>query len=298
MQRMIDLRLQLGTLAFTGFFNLFGLEFNASALNVDEDHSGTWAIIGDAGVWNDQAQLVRDSIRRADVSQLILPGDNLYFGTYESVWSHWSGFTFPLVAIGNHHDGYAKELAYFGLSSDHYSQSFGETLFLVLNSDREEGIHEQLSWLRTQLVGAEGRSVILIQHHPPYTISNFHHWREKRLFQKGLRSLVHEFRDRIRALIVGHDHIAALENVGGVPMIVSGAIWQTRASRNNDYVASDGMSVKTVWRYNDRDPYWVQLKLSDQGATAVASFIRAQDDLVSCVVKIAPSYEVVAGCER
>src|SRR4051794_15662267 len=84
----------------------------------------TFAVIGDAGKINSNADSVRESIQRQKVHRLILPGDNLYHKTYTKVWQAWRdlSMTFDVVAIGNHNDGYAEEVRYFDMPGEYYSK--------------------------------------------------------------------------------------------------------------------------------------------------------------------------------
>ena len=77
-----------------------------------------FAVVGDAGLWNSNSQSLLASIVKFETKKMVMPGDNIYSGTYEKAWTPWknAGITFDVVAIGNHHLGYANEVKYFGMS--------------------------------------------------------------------------------------------------------------------------------------------------------------------------------------
>src|SRR5687767_3277637 len=86
----------------------------------------SYAVIGDAGMWNENSKMVRDSIYRSSVKDLILPGDNLYNGKdYDTAWAPWKklGLNFAFVAIGNHNASYRSEIRYFKMPGEHYTVS-------------------------------------------------------------------------------------------------------------------------------------------------------------------------------
>ncbi len=106
------------------------------------------AIMGDAGEAGADLNALKRSVMREGISSIIMPGDNLYSGTYASVWNDWkkSGLNFDIVAIGNHNDGYENEIAYFNMPAEYYSVKKDGARFIVLNSDNEENVAEQFAW--------------------------------------------------------------------------------------------------------------------------------------------------------
>jgi hypothetical protein len=242
----------------------------------------SFAVIGDGGMWTQQSKLVRDSVKRAGIQNLILPGDNLYVGTdYDRIWRNWKqlGFQFPVVAIGNHHDTYANEVHYFKMPGEFYSVvPVPGVRFLVLNSDNEENIPQQMAFAENVLSSAHEPLLFVVYHHPTYTVTKTHTWDEKAVFQKRWRFLIGKYRTKISALLVGHDHIASLVSLNDLPMVVSGAIWETRKAKPVDYF-DDGVHVKTQWLF-DGTPHWVRLDTNVQSSQFKLSFVRASDDHV------------------
>ena len=193
----------------------------------------TFGIIGDAGRATANAKSVRESLARAGVLELILPGDNLYSGTYQSVWQSWRNlnFQFPVVAIGNHNDGYPSEMSYFGMPAEYYSKVIDGVHFLVLNSDNNQSGRTQAAWLDGQLENATENLIFLVYHHPSYKISSVHTWTEKKEFQLAIRPIIWKHRHKLTALIVGHDHLASVLHFNDLPVILSGAVQEDRQSR-------------------------------------------------------------------
>jgi len=242
-----------------------------------------YAIIGDAGEWNDNSRAVRDSIVRKKVTNLILPGDNLYDeeGSYDLTWSPWLelGLKFNIVALGNHTAGYQEEIDYFKMPGEMFEKVVpGLARFLVLNSDNVKTVGKQEAWLERQLQAAQERFVFLVYHHPTYTITNDHQWREKEQFQLAVRRLLQRYRKKITAVIIGHDHIASLIYFGDLPAIVSGSVQVPRSAPElGDW--QEGVFVQTAW-LGKKDAYWAKLSLSKNRSKADVSFVRASDDAV------------------
>ncbi len=254
------------------------------------------ALVGDAGYWSRLTQQVRDAVLRSGVQRLVLPGDNLYEpqnDTYEKVWAPWKqkGLLFEMAAIGNHHGGYAVEVAFFGMPAEHFAKVYpGLARFIVLNSNRTTHVPEQMAFADAELTRAEEPFVFLVYHHPTYTLTSYHSWKEKQVFQLAIRPLLVKHRAKLTALLLGHDHIASLVTFGDLPAIVSGATHDTRKPEPRDDV-QQGTPVRTRWLY-DHKPYWVRLDLDSTAPDARFRFIRAADDHVSCTARIARGTEV------
>jgi len=246
-----------------------------------------FALIGDAGKWNDSAKSVRDSIRDEGVRHLVLPGDNLYEKKdgYAGVWDHWSrhDLLFSVVAIGNHHGGYPAEARFFGMPGEYYSRDVGHARFLVLNSDNVTTAQEQSGWLDRMLGEPWEGERFVVFHHPPVTLSDKHPWSEREAFHLAVLPVILSHRDRITALLVGHDHIASLHTVDGIPLVVSGAVMEMRDGERSDYDRDDGISVRTLWMYR-KDPHWIRMDV-EEGEVSF-EFIRAAGNRVQCRASI------------
>jgi hypothetical protein len=169
------------------------------------------SLLGDAGRWNASTKKLKESMERVGVRSLVMPGDNLYSGTYDSAWGPWfkSGFDFPVVAIGNHNDGYQKEIQFFSMPSEIYAKTLdGFLKFIVLNSDNKKNVDTQMDFLNKELAGATEPFVFVVYHHPTYTLTKDHTWPERREFQDAIRPVLSKYRQKITAVVLGHDHIA------------------------------------------------------------------------------------------
>jgi 3',5'-cyclic AMP phosphodiesterase CpdA len=247
----------------------------------------TFAVIGDAGQWNKRSESVRDSILASNVRRLILPGDNIYdlTKTYEQVWSPWSskGLEFDVVAIGNHRKSYQEEVEFFKMPGEYFEKISGNLRFLVLNSDNTKNVDAQITWLSEKMAEPSPLFTIVVFHHPPATISRFHSWQEKENFQKKLRPILIANSAKINAILVGHDHQASLFTFGQIPVIVSGAVWESRAAQAANHVMDGKLEIKTHW-VNSGGFYWVRLDLNDEDQSLLVNFIRTDVAGVSCTI--------------
>ncbi len=257
------------------------LSFFASlaAVNV-QAATQSFAVIGDAGRTNSNSASVRSSIARSGIQDLVLPGDNLYSGSYENVWRPWSDFKFSVVAIGNHNNGYQNEINFFAMPSEYYAKTFpGGLRFLVLNSDNTKNVTEQMNWLEGELQ-KDAVMTFLVWHHPPYTLTSVHNWQEKARFQTAARALMKEYSNKITAVLLGHDHMGAFYCADEIPLIVSGAVQETRPRETRNYIADDQTSISAKWVFPANTPNWARLDVDAAGKTVGVSFIRASDDKV------------------
>jgi hypothetical protein len=210
-----------------------------------------FGIIGDAGSWNENTKTIRDSMTALSTNRkLILPGDNLYglSNTYKKAWKPWreNQFTFDVVAIGNHTEGYKEEVAYFEMPGQYYAKAYGDTVrFLVLNSDNTKNVPLQLNWLERELARASEPLIFLVYHHPTYTISEDHSWDEKEQFQLGIRQIIERHRKKITGLLLGHDHIASILHFRDLPAIVSGSTQNPRTEKPIDNIQQN-IHMKTT----------------------------------------------------
>jgi Calcineurin-like phosphoesterase len=248
------------------------------------------AVIADAGSWNENTLALRESIRRAGITGLVLPGDNLYgfFSSYDSAWGPWreAGLTFELVAIGNHNGGYWRERSYFGMPAEYYSRSWDGVLRLVsLNSDNEGTAGEQAAWLERELLAATEPAVFVVFHHPSRTLSEDHPWTRKKAFHDAVLPVLRARRDRITGVLAGHDHEAALVQLDDLPLVISGATKGPQTGAVPVHRIEDGVRVDTQWLF-DGEATWARLTVSPSGTDATIRFTRARDDRVTCTVAL------------
>lgn len=239
----------------------------------------SFAVIGDAGRITIGSNSVRSSILGSGVRNLILPGDNLYSGTYDDVWKSWSDFDFSVVAIGNHNNGYQTEINFFDMPGEFYSKEYdGGLRFLVLNSDNPNNVTRQMKWLERELQ-KEASITFLVWHHPSYTLGA-HSWDGKVKFQTAARSLISQYSSKISAVLLGHDHIAAFYCADNVPLILSGAVQETTQPITRNYKADNGVEISTKWVFPQSTPTWVRLDVDTEMQSVVVKYIRASDNKV------------------
>jgi Icc-related predicted phosphoesterase len=192
--------------------------------------------------------------RRAIVNQiaadkpdfLVINGDIVYDGGIANDWKVFDQESAPwreagirvFPALGNHDvRGGATALAsYFKRFPDikeqrWYSIRYGNSLFLILDSDLEHGPGTpQGDWLKAELdkVPNDVDFVFLAMHHPPYTKSSEHltgGGHTARPEEQELARLLEERQKMLRAKIIaiaGHVHNYERYEHGGVEYIVSG----------------------------------------------------------------------------
>lgn len=227
-----------------------------------------------------------------------MPGDNLYSGNYEQHWGPWkkAGFTFDVIAIGNHTAGYAKEVSYFKIPGEYFSKTYldGAVQFLVLNSDNTANVSVQMAWFEKQLQDSTAKQIFVVYHHPSLTIGE-HKWTEKKAFQIRMRTLLRTYRSKITAVMVGHDHVAALINFDSLPVIVSGSSQSPDKGVPVNNV-QEGIQVKSEI-YLVAQPYWVQQVTSGENVSEF-NFIRAKDNKVLCKAIIQTGLRATQTCVR
>lgn len=241
-----------------------------------------FAILGDAGVWNDNAKSIQASILRTNVRQLVLPGDNLYNvkKSYAQIWDRWKekGFQFPVVAIGNHGKGYVAEKNYFAVKDENYLYRAGPaTIFLVVNSDNQYWEKSQVKWLDQELTKSNDKFIFIVYHHPSFdVVTQGHRWTDRKEFQTLIRPVLTKHRAKITAILNGHDHVAALLHVGDLPIVISGAT-QNPTKRGAINNSQFGSPVKTDF-FGEPVPHWVRLSVDEDKNLAELTFIRAAGD--------------------
>lgn len=277
------MRLSFAAVVFSFFF----LTNYTYALNM--------AIIGDAGQAGPALDNLKSSIAKEGITSLVMPGDNLYKGTYESVWDNWkiSGFKFDVVAIGNHNNGYDKEVRYFEMPKEFYSVVKNGARFIVLNSDNISTVDVQFDWLKQELDLATESLIFIVYHHPTFTISSNHKWDEKRAFQLQMREILKNYPSRITALLLGHDHMSSLLKFGDIPVVVTGG---GRDVRNEGPVSYSEAGFKIETKYlTPQTAHWGLLEVLPGAKEAIIHFVRVSDQKRSCSARFKNSEMTLEG---
>lgn len=261
-----------------------------------QDSALHFAVVGDGGEWNEKARSVHLSISRTPIRRLVMPGDNLYIPQdgYASVWRNWlaAGFSFDVVAIGNHRLSFDEEIRYFGMPGEYYEKVIGPAAFYVLNSDNEGTAQQQARWLDQALGESRHEFRFVVLHHPPYAIGN-HDPSERARFQAAFKPVLWKHRAKVTALLVGHDHIATFVHYNDLPVVLSGAVRGIKpASPRNEM--KEGVRVRTEWLF-DGTPHWVRMEIHPEQKAVDFHYIRAADSAVRCSVRVVPGSRGVTG---
>ena len=248
-----------------------------------------FAVIGDAGHWNIHAEKVRDSILKRGVQNLILPGDNLYDTSlnYDDVWSHWinSDLNFSVTALGNHYKTIPSELSYFGMPSNFYYKDLGSVRFIVLDSETQDVLDQQIALVEDALENSPHQFNVIVFHHPMATISYRHGWRERQDFHLAMRPVFEKYQKKINLVINGHDHLATLFTYNDLPVLVSGAVFESRPAPAFEYQQEGGAFISTKW-VNKNGYYWVELEFLPDENLIKLNFIRTDKPEVSCLMYV------------
>ena len=252
----------------------------------------TYGIIGDAGHWNEYSKNVRDSILHSGVKKLILPGDNIYDTSlqYTDVWGPWLSENLKpfVVGLGNHHRSIEEEIEFFNMPGKYYSIIEQSIRFIVLDSETLSELDEQAIFLKRELEKSEETFNVVVFHHPPATVSYRHGWKEREAFHLKMKPIFDQFNEKISLIINGHDHIASLFTFGEIPVVVSGAVFETRPAPAFSYTRElDGVKVKTVWG-NSEGFYWVRLDFDPKRKRIWVNFVRSDEEQVSCSILLLP----------
>ncbi len=239
-------------------------------------------IIGDAGLVSPQLTNLKESITAENITSLVLPGDNLYWGTYGGTWNQWkrAGFKFDVVAIGNHHGGYQKEMSYFGMPAEYYSTVKHGARFIVLNSDNAVTVDQQFEWLEYEIAQAKEKLVFLVYHHPTFDTGTKHSWRVKERFQLRMRPFLRAHKSKITAVLVGHEHIATFLTYSSIPVVVAGSGREANKATVVNY-QEDGFDIKTKF-LAPQTLHWAALEILDGAEDAWIHFIRVSDQRRVC----------------
>ena len=247
----------------------------------------TFGVIGDAGYWNIHSKSVRDSMIKSDVKSLIMPGDNLYNTSldYIDVWSPWlrKGFKFSVVSLGNHYSSIQEELDFFQMPNNYFYKDIGNVRFIILDSETLTKLDDQRNFLNEALASSDKNFNVVVYHHPMATISYRHGWKEREAFHLKISPVLKKWSAKINLIINGHDHIASLFTYDELPVLVSGAVFETRPAPAFSYQRDSGEFVHTSW-VNSEGFYWIRLDFDVESNWIWINFVRTDKEEVSCSI--------------
>ena len=246
----------------------------------------SFAIMGDAGEASTELDGLKSSVTKAGIKNLIMPGDNLYSGTYSQVWDSWKkgGFDFNVTAIGNHNSSYAAEVNYFNLPGEYFSVVKGGSRFIVLNSDNTGNIQDQFNFLNKEILAAKEKLIFLVYHHPTFTMTPKHKWTEKKSFQLKMRDFLKQNGQKISALILGHDHITTFAEFGTVPVILAGAGREVRPAKAVSF-PEDGFQIETRYLAPETQ-HFVRMDINAASDEATLHVVRVSDNSTVCTANL------------
>jgi hypothetical protein len=273
-----------------GFLSLVSalLISTVSASAVTGRGARVYGVFGDGGAFTREAESVLESMSSEGIRDLVLLGDNAYPGwEYEAAWGPWlaAGFRFPVVALGNHHNGYENEMAFFKLRYEYYSKELAPgVLAVVLNSDNENTAEEQAAYLEEVFETSDAESIFVLFHHPMLSLTKNHPWTERARFHQAVRPVIQRYRHRVSAVLNGHDHLAGAFSFDSLPVLVSGAVKEVMAY-DPVYGKQESIEVKTEWAYRPR-PTWLRLSVVPFSTDSRIDFVDAGTSRPSCTIQI------------
>ncbi len=157
---------------------------------------------------------------------VVLEGDlvgNGLWWQYDELMEMLDNFPVPVVAVPGNHDLELCGRRYFTryLAPDHYAFSYGDSLFVVLDTNREE--RGQLDWLNRVLGEHSYRHRFVFVHKPPFDPRPGHnHCMKNRAFANGLLQAV--ARHHVDVLFCSHIHTFIQTSYRGVRIVVTGGL--------------------------------------------------------------------------
>ncbi|MBF0361866.1 MAG: metallophosphoesterase [Oligoflexia bacterium] len=277
---------KVSRILIANFIGLTLLIFFASLATADNAFSKvyTFGIIGDVGQYATDLTFLQSSLHESDIKNLIMVGDNApniatSSATYPAIWNSWiDEFNFMAVAVGNHNQGYKREMDYFKMPGDFYSiVPENDLLIIVLNSDEENKtrIEEQMKFIQDQLESANQKMILIAFHHPPADVGPKHTWKEKKSFFLKLVPILKKFKTKIDAILVGHEHVATFVDFDGIPLFVSPSVVGPREGKYYDkYYRELETKATNKWVYTgkiNRD--WLKLEVNTDDDSMLFSYI-------------------------
>lgn len=248
----------------------------------------TYGVFSDKGQFGNEGSsgLIR-SLNTSRIENIVMAGDNAdwwWTEDYAKVWKGFENFNFEVVAIGNHNKGYEKEIDFFKLQNEFYTIKKQGLQFIVLNSDNESNLREQGLFLYQTLREAnEDDVVILVYHHPFFTVGGSHNWHEKENFQNSILPIIENFKNKVSAIINGHVHTAAVWEANGIPIIFSSSPVQSYNIKYRTYWDDRGFKVKAQ-HIASRSKYWLRLDIDTDSRNIWLNYVSIKENDVTCSI--------------
>lgn len=237
-----------------------------------DENNFSFAAVSDTGARNEPIEFIMNEIRKSDAKFVLYLGDLVRFRNP----SHFKWMAeeideklghVPLYMVpGNHEitsiDGKFSHKLYnelFGQS--YYWFSYGEVLFIGLDTSTESIDEAQLKWLNNVLtrIRPDYKYCIIYTHVPPFNLINNH---THRLDDESVKKFEEVLRGKdINLLMFGHVHYYSEDEFAGIPMIT---------------LPSSGQPIRsTVRKFG-----YVKVKVSPQGVDNVkVEYIDTGDDV-------------------
>ena len=244
-----------------------------------------FAAIGDFNIRNHSFEKDLQVIKDNDVDFVISTGDighkarsiSSYNGLVERLNRILSDIPF-FPTPGNHDrdkkipidDGMKAYKTVFG--NPDYWFSYGETLFISLNSSREEITDESLHFLESTLINQRSKfkSLVIFSHVPPIDLRG----KDQKMLPKEDAIKVHSILSQYEPTLYlsGHQHCFSKGSFNGIPLIVLPASGQESRSDdhgngfliismdNNQLINAEMVTMQKNTSYSSE--YWLSTKLN------------------------------------
>jgi len=245
----------------------------------------TFGVFGDVGQFGPRFDHMKSSLLKSKIKNLIVTGDNIpdFSYSHEEVWKGWKEqFNFFAVAIGNHHQGYAKEVSYFSLPGEYYAKKMGQVKVIVLNSDNEKTVDQQADFLEKELDQASEKFLFINFHHPFVDFPNVHGWKERYYFHMRIDPILLAYKDKITSVFHGHAHLASVYSVEAIPVFVASSGFEMKQTQIYSYYDTErNFQLSPHWMYNG-GRYWLRVDANASDGTVWFNYVNTDLDKVTC----------------
>lgn len=233
----------------------------ASKIMDNDQDTFSFAVVSDSGARNEPIEQILNEVRKSKAKFIIHLGDMVRYRNA----AHFSWVVdefaqklrgLPFYAVPGNHElvklegKYDRSLYIERFGAPYYWFSYGNTLFIALDTADNKIDAQQQKWLRDILkhIRPSFRHCIVYSHIPPHSP---HGERYRHLDHKSvaiLRSIIHK--SNVSLLLFGHVHYFARSKFAGVPLVTLMSSGQQIRSKINQYgyamvkVSPEGIKVK------------------------------------------------------